>query len=772
MSCSAFSLQDTAIGRLITRRLRGRRDQYSGSKASTADSTAQAADTPRAAQSPQSRKRWFVLEGTSIRILGSDVPWSGSRIKLRSVFCTDDVNEVQVSASRFKRRSPSSRLYEETEQFLEEKRRTAWGMAQIAQSGEATEEALFSSSGYGRCFTLRPPRPSDIPLQWTHIGCGAITNDLADVLCEAMTVKNLLDHFNDILGADVSLDIPGLSDFLDEIRHTSHDFGVAYGKVRVWWARPWHQDPLKALSDARRYQREVECLEREVDKRRRECADAFSIGGSDIPPRRVWDLYSNRVLPYGIIIAPYRIAGKQLRYSDFPDTFWTVSHGWVAAKARESVWTPINENQWPVPIPRATTLEHVRIELLNIGAEYVWIDVLCLRQEGRDEDEVVRIEEWKVDVPTIGYVYRGHPQDRPCATYFNGLGLPLDMAPDALESETHWLNRVWTLQETLPSNIPCGLTGLLPPVDTGITALFSQHAALLRQIPERRHVRGDSGGMLVQELQRRSCSNELDRITGLAYIIGCETLPVYRADADVEGAWQQLLKHAPGWWRLGVLCVYAADAPFTLFPSWAAYAAANAALNPPECRWPDQGLMLVDEEQRRLDKPGQYCHQKNVFGPCRLVGRAAAGDSVRVLPRLEISQESGQRANVRVFTALRAHGVLLEGIDYQLVIIGNVDNAPSWETHKLCVVVEVVAEGETSERRSRKVEAIRWAVVEVDWEEVTGSKSLSSLGVKNIVTQVTYLPQKEALQRTAFKERYLEAFRVMTERKDTLIVSK
>ena len=37
--------------------------------------------------------------------------------------------------------------------------------------------------------------------------------------------------------------------------------------------------------------------------------------------------------------------------------------------------------RWPVPIPVHTSLERVRIECLNLGAEYVWADVLCLRQK-------------------------------------------------------------------------------------------------------------------------------------------------------------------------------------------------------------------------------------------------------------------------------------------------------------------------------------------------------------------------------------------------------
>lgn len=58
-----------------------------------------------------------------------------------------------------------------------------------------------------------------------------------------------------------------------------------------------------------------------------------------------------------------------------------------------------------MPVPRTTTLEHVRVELLNLGAEYVWLDVLFLRQQGRAADEQQRLDEWRIDVPTIGFVY-------------------------------------------------------------------------------------------------------------------------------------------------------------------------------------------------------------------------------------------------------------------------------------------------------------------------------------------------------------------------------
>ncbi|GJE89388.1 hypothetical protein PsYK624_054880 [Phanerochaete sordida] len=754
MSSSASSLQDTAVGRVSTEE--SRRGEESESKASTADSMSQAADKPGTARTPKPRKRLFVLKGTFIDMLGFDVPWVDY----------DDASVVQVSASMLKRRSVSFTMKD-----LEEKRRIAWGITQIARSGKATEKVLFTSGGRGRCFTLRPPNRSDIPLQWTHIGGGAIPNDLADVLCTKMTAEGLLDHFNHVMGTNLSLDMPGLSYFLDEIRHTSHDFGVAYGKVRAWWDDPglWNPYPLVNLWKGKR---EVEHLEWELDKIRRECADAFSIGRSDIPPRRVWDLYSNRVLPYGTACT------RRSSQRDLPDHLWTVSHSWVVAEARESVWTPINGNQWPVPIPCATTLEHVRIELLNMGAEYVWLDVLCLRQKGRDEDEAVRIEEWKVDVPTIGYVYRGTRagrQYRPCATYFNGLGLPLEMAPHALASDRHWLNRVWTLQETLKSFIPCGLTGLPPPADGSMTTLFLRHAALLRQISN------GGEGMLMQELQRRSCISELDRIAGLAYIVNCPMLPVYRPGADVEGAWQQLLKHASGTWRMDVMCTHPADAPFALFPSWNAYLSVGPAFR---LSTSGRGLELINGESRSSEEPVRYRHWSKVLGPCKVIGKTAARDGVQL--RLEVRLDPDKSAKAHTLTARGAHGVLLEGIDYQLAIINDLflpilrcsiasQSATTLrDDFALGVVVEVVGERETSEPRVREVEAIKWAVLEFDRKELNDFRP-SPLQRNPLIegnTQITYVAEEEALRRTSYKERYLEAFRVMIERKDTLIVSE
>ncbi len=46
-----------------------------------------------------------------------------------------------------------------------------------------------------------------------------------------------------------------------------------------------------------------------------------------------------------------------------------ISHAWVDEKDREDVLTPINGKEWPVPIPKDTDLNLIRIEMLNLGEE-------------------------------------------------------------------------------------------------------------------------------------------------------------------------------------------------------------------------------------------------------------------------------------------------------------------------------------------------------------------------------------------------------------------
>ena len=52
--------------------------------------------------------------------------------------------------------------------------------------------------------------------------------------------------------------------------------------------------------------------------------------------------------------------------------------------------TDVNAREWPVPLPHDVTLEDVRNQLLDLEAEFVWLDVLCLRQASDYPDPETR----------------------------------------------------------------------------------------------------------------------------------------------------------------------------------------------------------------------------------------------------------------------------------------------------------------------------------------------------------------------------------------------
>ncbi|KAK0245317.1 hypothetical protein EDD85DRAFT_758082, partial [Armillaria nabsnona] len=136
--------------------------------------------------------------------------------------------------------------------------------------------------------------------------------------------------------------------------------------------------------------------------------------GLRMAPRHVWDLFSNRVVPWWIAL----------------HTPWGISHAWLDGSHHKNVDTPINGCQWPVPIPEDANLDLIHIKMLNLGAEYAWLDVLCLRQEGGLSEDL-RAGEWMLDVPTIGNAYAVGP----VVCYFNGLGWPLD---GGFNSDSTW----------------------------------------------------------------------------------------------------------------------------------------------------------------------------------------------------------------------------------------------------------------------------------------------------------------------------------------------
>ncbi|KAK0500894.1 hypothetical protein EDD18DRAFT_1459571 [Armillaria luteobubalina] len=364
----------------------------------------------------------------------------------------------------------------------------------------------------------------------------AITSHLADTPCATLGVQGLLDQLNTTLVTSYSLDNPFLSSLLEDCIKNNYDFGMAYGRLRrIWYIDDWStvQDVLWRWSD-------------EDQKERREAIIGNRIVRPQLPPRRVWDLYSNRVVPWWL---KPRTGNTTYKYRQWPKP---ISHAWADEKDRTAVWTPINGKEWPAPIPKDADLNLIRIEMLNLGQEYTWEDL--------------RTEEWKLDVPTIGRVYAHSPS----VCYLSGLGRPLTLKEGDLESDRSWFRRAWTLQEAEYGMVIAGDTPDGPlhaeckdgKYKTELLTRFH------KQLDRTRHTYRMRDAL--EEMQKRVSTNPVDKIAGLALLMKSRWIPAYYESASLEDAWSALVDSMTGYRRaeLFVLCPEPGDRGPKWRPSW------------------------------------------------------------------------------------------------------------------------------------------------------------------------------------------------------------
>ncbi|KAK0437659.1 hypothetical protein EV421DRAFT_1907158 [Armillaria borealis] len=231
------------------------------------------------------------------------------------------------------------------------------------------------------------------------------------------------------------------------------------------------------------------------------------------------------------------------------------------------VWTPINGSEWPVPIPKDVSLDLVHIEMLNMGLEYVWLDVLCLRQKGGLREDL-RVQEWKLDVPTIGYVYCF--EDVYC--YLSGLGRPFGVTQDYFDSDRCWFNCAWTLQEVGYWGVKiCGATDGSLDVkldkdgnyEDDIQARFDQKRQSLKQMVFRIF-------NVLEEMRCRVSMNPVDKIAGMAFLLVSYTIPAYYESWSLEDAWTALMEttNITMWGALFFLYPEPGNAGSKWRPSW------------------------------------------------------------------------------------------------------------------------------------------------------------------------------------------------------------
>ncbi|KAK0477509.1 hypothetical protein EDD18DRAFT_1469290 [Armillaria luteobubalina] len=324
---------------------------------------------------------------------------------------------------------------------------------------------------------------------------------IADTFCASLGVDGILEKLNAPRCTPGSPIYNAWEYFIAE----KCDLGTAYAHL---WYHPSDIDIAKHVTEARKFD----------DQMRRDLLEKKEIG-EYAPPRRIWDLRANRVVPSWVV-------------KNFKGV-WAISHAWVAD-------------------------EDLKIEMLNFRAKYVWLDVLCLRQKGQGEDprgntsqeewnrrEALRKEEWKVDLPIIGWVYHSARQ---VACYLGGLGLPMCFKDQhAFEDERCWFNRAWTLQETPHDVVIAGRTRRY----SGLTMSRSPPRARMQWmlIGRLNNVRYGQQAMtwgeqilhFLQEMKRRKSSSPVDKVAGLVFLLQLKRLPVYDAGQSEEDAWTELM---------------------------------------------------------------------------------------------------------------------------------------------------------------------------------------------------------------------------------------
>ena len=367
-----------------------------------------------------------------------------------------------------------------------------------------------------------------------------LSTEQADIKCSALGTQEMLRLLNDIFGTSLSFDHSELRALFESFISLAIDFGTLFALVRTSWPSEYElPDQGRSL--------EVDFLQRlsgvEAGGSAHNSTRDGSISGETIhspyyiKPRRLWDLYAHRVVPFhyslqegGLVIPLY----------------WAISHSWTDDMV--GVDTPVNAYEWPVPLPKGMTLEAVRAELIGLGAQYVWLDVLCLRQSSTDADkERKRRQEWSVDVPTIGTVYVSGAFR--VVRYMNGLGRIFERC--GWDHPRHWLNRAWTLQEmkyeSIIGGVPHGVKDPLQQRSDESGELLSERLSLVTEIETLQEGRTTARHFMniIAAMRRRHSTNPVDKIAGVAMLFHSASLPLYDEAKGEEAAWALCIRHLP-----------------------------------------------------------------------------------------------------------------------------------------------------------------------------------------------------------------------------------
>jgi len=411
----------------------------------------------------------------------------------------------------------------------------------------------------------------------------ALTAQHADISCAALNQELIIQGLVQLvigIGTD-TLEFKRYENWIrNDVRYfvtRGYDFGEAYAAARVGW-RHFRKPEFVHVVERHRglWLRNAQ----KIDKERVNSIYRDNTGQEmiklpyEVMPRRLWDLKSNRVVEFRMLhsellayesTTEWQLGKARAKVSHSVPVYWAISHSWEVFM--DPAPTPINQHQWHVPLPRRLDLEHgVRQELLSYGIEYVWLDVLCLRQHavsnvnpsnsqisGPTPFDKTKTEEWKLDVPTIGNVYR---VAQGIVRYFNGLGRPF--CTQGWDSDRHWLKRAWTLQEiktensTINGGILRGSAGSTSNIMNTRGMVAGQVMTLRRAIRPVLKLAADVDSpsgcslyALVKEMSQRKATQSTDNVAGLVYLLRLTQLPTYDETVSDNDAWTRCLPLLP-----------------------------------------------------------------------------------------------------------------------------------------------------------------------------------------------------------------------------------
>ena len=385
-----------------------------------------------------------------------------------------------------------------------------------------------------------------------------------------------------------------------------YDLGLAYAAARVAWKGFNEPDFNIAVHRGQWFAKA-----QEIDEVREGAIYTDGTGQElikspyHIMPRRIWDLKSNRVVEFRMlhseVLAQECLSGSaviDLEKAPLPP-FWAITHSWT--NTMSPITTPINQYQWPTPLPRGLDLENdVRQELFNKGAEYVWLDVLCLRQHSTG-NENTREYEWKLDVPTIGNIYR---RAVGIARYFNGLGQAFSTT--GWDDSRHWLRRAWTLQEIRSESTTYNagiwhqtsahvIMNTESNVDGKVTTLRQALNPIVKLAAQVDTPSGCSVYKLVKQMAKRNATQPIDKVAGLFYLLRTTQLPTYDAGIKDRDVWATCFHVLPLERKIEILF----DFPY----------GGNCA--GPDCQWFPAWRQLMEWP----DRDPRYSHKVAVCPP-------------------------------------------------------------------------------------------------------------------------------------------------------------